>query len=102
MEKMALPWRQQQKQPQEFRRIPLGQIRKNPHQPRKIFDPQALQSLADSIRQYGIITPLTVRELAEGYELVCYLPIGIPAAEVKGPGKKPFDERAWFNCFGGR
>ena len=70
MEKMALPWRQQQKQPQEFRRIPLGQIRKNPHQPRKLFDPQALQSLADSIRQYGIITPLTVRELAEGYELV--------------------------------
>ena len=70
MEKMALPWRQQQKQPQEFRRIPLGQIRKNPHQPRKIFDPQALQSLAESIRQYGIITPLTVRQLEEGYELV--------------------------------
>ena len=38
----------------------------------------------------------------EGYELVCYLPVGIPAAEVKGPGKKPFDERAWFNSFGGR
>ena len=67
---MALPWRQQQKQPQEFRRIPLGQIRKNPHQPRKLFDPQALQSLADSIRQYGVITPLTVREMEDGYELV--------------------------------
>lgn len=67
---MALPWRQQTKQTQEFRRIPIRQIRKNPHQPRKIFDPQALQSLADSIRQYGIITPLTVREVGEDFELV--------------------------------
>ena len=67
---MALPWRQQTKQPQEFRRIPIRQIRKNPHQPRKIFDPQALQSLADSIRQYGIITPLTVRQVGEDFELV--------------------------------
>ncbi len=67
---MALPWRQTQKQTQEFRRIPLRQIAKNPHQPRKLFDPQALQSLADSIRQYGIITPLTVRQVGEGYELV--------------------------------
>lgn len=71
MEKMALPWRQQSKQTQEFRRIPIRQIRRNPHQPRKIFEPQALQSLADSIRQYGIITPLTVRRCGgEEYELV--------------------------------
>ena len=67
---MALPWRQQTKQTQEFRRIPIRQIHKNPHQPRKIFDPQALQSLADSIRQYGIITPLTVRQVGEDFELV--------------------------------
>ena len=67
---MALPWRQQSKQSQEFRRIPIRQIRRNPHQPRKIFEPQALQSLADSIRQYGIITPLTVRRCGEEYELV--------------------------------
>lgn len=68
---MALPWRQQNKQEtQEFRRIPIRQIRRNPHQPRKIFEPQALQSLADSIRQYGIITPLTVRRAGEEYELV--------------------------------
>ena len=38
----------------------------------------------------------------DGYELVCYLPIGIPDREVKGPKKKPFEERAWFNSFGGR
>ncbi len=67
---MALPWRQQTKQPQEFRRIPLRQIRRNPRQPRRVFDAKALQELADSIRQYGIITPLTVREVEDGYELI--------------------------------
>lgn len=54
----------------EFRRISIRQIRKNPNQPRKRFDPQALQELAESIRRYGVITPLTVRETDEGYELV--------------------------------
>lgn len=37
----------------------------------------------------------------EGYELVCFLPIGRPAEEAGSPKKKPFAERAWFNCFGG-
>ena len=36
----------------------------------------------------------------DGYELVCFLPIGIPKGEVKAPRKKPFSERAWFNGFG--
>ena len=68
---MAFPWRQPTpQQRQEFRRIPIRQIRKNPYQPRKLFEPQALQSLAESIRQYGVITPLTVRELEDGFELV--------------------------------
>ena len=33
------------------------------------------------------------------YELVCFLPIGIAAEEVRGPRKRPFEERAWFNGF---
>lgn len=33
-------------------------------------------------------------------ELVCFLPVGKPAEEIKGPAKKPFAERAWFNGFG--
>lgn len=33
-------------------------------------------------------------------ELVCFLPVGKPAEEIKGPSKKPFAERAWFNGFG--
>lgn len=35
----------------------------------------------------------------EGYELVCFLPIGKAAEEVRGPKKKAFSERAWFNGF---
>lgn len=36
----------------------------------------------------------------EGYDLICYLPVGIPAEEVKMPEKMPFEQRAWFNGFG--
>lgn len=38
----------------------------------------------------------------DGYELVCFLPVGVAEEEVKTPKKKPFSERAWFNSFGGR
>ena len=55
---------------QEFRWLPANCIAKNPAQPRRIFDEQALAELADSIRRYGIITPLTVRRLNGGYQLV--------------------------------
>ncbi len=37
----------------------------------------------------------------EGYELVCFLPIGVAEEEPKLPAKKKFEERAWFNSFGG-
>lgn len=36
----------------------------------------------------------------EGYELVCYLPVGIPAEEIPCVEKLPTEERAWFNAFG--
>ena len=42
----------------------------NPTQPRKSFDDEALQELADSIRQYGVLNPLTVRLRCGEYELV--------------------------------
>ena len=35
----------------------------------------------------------------DGYELVCLLPVGIAAEEVRQPNKKGFEERAWFNGF---
>ncbi|MDO5434786.1 MAG: nitroreductase family protein [Clostridia bacterium] len=36
----------------------------------------------------------------DGYELVCFLPVGIAADPVTGPKKKAFSERAWLNGFG--
>jgi len=35
----------------------------------------------------------------DAYELVCFLPVGIAEDEVRGPKKKAFEERAWFNGF---
>ena len=51
-------------------RVPLSQIRPNPLQPRQEFDPAALQELAESIREQGILQPLVVRRRADGYELI--------------------------------
>ena len=45
--------------------IPIDQIEANPNQPRREFDPEALQELAHSIRELGIITPITLRQVAE-------------------------------------
>ena len=50
--------------------LPINQIRPNPQQPRRHFDVEALEELAESIRTYGILQPLTVRKVAAGYELV--------------------------------
>ena len=50
--------------------IRLERIRPNPQQPRRIFDPVGLQELAESIRQHGVLQPLTVRKTADGLELV--------------------------------
>ena len=50
--------------------IPTDAIRPNPMQPRQVFQEAALRDLAASIRQNGILQPLTVRRTAEGWELV--------------------------------
>ena len=54
----------------QFKTLKLQEIQLNPNQPRKFFDAQAINELAESIRQYGIINPLTVRQVGEGYELI--------------------------------
>ena len=50
--------------------LPVDSIRPNPHQPRKVFSESGLRELAESIRQYGILQPLTVRRCGGAYELV--------------------------------
>ena len=51
--------------------VPLSQIHPNPNQPRREFDAEALQELADSIKEIGIIQPITLRQLEDGtYEII--------------------------------
>ena len=50
--------------------IPLKEIRPNPNQPRRDFDESALEELAASIKEKGVLTPVTVRDTEDGYELV--------------------------------
>lgn len=56
--------------PQEengLKKLPLHKIEPNPDQPRRDFDPEELEELAESIRTHGVIQPLTVREMPNGY-----------------------------------
>ena len=50
--------------------IPIKSIRPNPAQPRKVFRQEALLELAESIRQHGILQPLSVRRVGLSYELI--------------------------------
>ena len=51
--------------------IPIDHISTNPFQPRKKFDDDTLEELAESIRQIGIIQPITIRETHDGnYQLI--------------------------------
>lgn len=51
--------------------IPIDEIRSNPYQPRKHFDEEALEELAESIRENGVMQPIIIRKSsAKGYELV--------------------------------
>ena len=50
--------------------LPARSIRANPAQPRKVFREEALAELAESIRQHGILQPLSVRRVGTSYELV--------------------------------
>ena len=51
--------------------IPLDQIEANPNQPRRDFDPETLQDLANSIRVLGIVQPITLRQIGDDrYQIV--------------------------------
>ena len=51
--------------------IAISLIKANPNQPRREFDPEALQELADSIKEIGIIQPITLRKMDDGtYQII--------------------------------
>ncbi len=50
--------------------IPIARIQPNPHQPRKRFDADGLESLTSSITEHGILQPILVTEVLDGYQLI--------------------------------
>jgi ParB family chromosome partitioning protein len=50
--------------------IATSRIRPNPHQPRKRFDPESLATLTASIVEHGVLQPILVTEIVDGYQLV--------------------------------
>ena len=54
-------------QEDELQTLPISKVEPRRDQPRALFDEQALQELAESIAQYGLIQPITVRKLDSGY-----------------------------------
>ena len=51
-------------------RLTVGQIKKNPFQPRKEFDGEELKSLSDSIKTHGVLQPLVVRKVGNDFQLI--------------------------------
>jgi ParB family chromosome partitioning protein len=53
-----------------LRQVPLDRIRPGPFQPRSVFEPESLGELADSIREQGVIQPIMVRPVGDGFEII--------------------------------
>lgn len=51
-------------------RLDIDDIKPNENQPRKTFDPEKIEDLANSIKEHGVIQPLVVRKVETGYEIV--------------------------------
>ena len=50
--------------------LEIGQVRPNPRQPRRAFDDEAIQRLAESVKADGVVQPIVVRDAGDGYEIV--------------------------------
>ena len=55
---------------EEIQNISLDELRSNPYQPRKNFDEEALQELANSIKEHGVFQPIIVKKSIKGYEII--------------------------------
>lgn len=54
----------------EIVELPLNELRPNPYQPRKTFDEEALEELANSIREHGVFQPIIAKKSIKGYEII--------------------------------
>jgi len=59
-----------QPEPQQTLEIPVAKVRPNPNQPRQEFDHDALSELVESVTRNGVLQPIIVRALDDGYELI--------------------------------
>src|SRR5262245_10264232 len=50
--------------------VPLNALRPNPNQPRKHFDAEKIGELATSIKEHGLLQPIVVRRMPDGFELI--------------------------------
>lgn len=57
-------------QKEAVQKVPVSQIHKSPWQPRRHFSPEALQELVASVREHGVLQPLLIREVENGYQLI--------------------------------
>ena len=55
---------------EEIVEIKLDELRSNPYQPRKVFDEEALNELAQSIKEHGVFQPIIVKKSIKGYEII--------------------------------
>lgn len=55
---------------EEIVELPLSELRPNPYQPRKVFDEEKLNELAESIKEHGIFQPIIVKKSIKGYEII--------------------------------
>ncbi|MBR4618138.1 MAG: ParB/RepB/Spo0J family partition protein [Bacilli bacterium] len=54
----------------EIIKVKLSELRSNPYQPRKIFDEDALQELASSIKEHGVFQPIIIKPSIKGYDII--------------------------------
>ena len=55
---------------EEIINVKIADLRSNPYQPRQVFDQQALQELADSIKEHGVFQPIIIKKSIKGYEII--------------------------------
>jgi ParB family transcriptional regulator, chromosome partitioning protein len=55
---------------EQVQEVSVKELRPNPYQPRKVFDPKAIDELKESIQEHGILQPILARKSIKGYEII--------------------------------